>query len=83
MNTMFLLMAEFGTATIKLAEISERYLGMRPATAEQKAAEGKLPIATFRVGSSQKAPRMVHVQDLADYIDQQRKDAKAELERCR
>ena len=38
---MFLLMAEFGTATIKLAEISERYLGMRPATAEQKAA-GKI-----------------------------------------
>ncbi|CAI0754571.1 MULTISPECIES: pyocin activator PrtN family protein [Serratia] len=83
MNTMFLLMAEYEKSNIPLSEIAERYLGLKPATAEQKAAEGKLPIATFRVGNTQKAPRLVHVEDLATLIDQRRKAAKEELERCR
>ncbi|MGK0663690.1 pyocin activator PrtN family protein [Serratia marcescens] len=83
MNTMFLLMAEYEKSNIPLSEIAERYLGLKPATAEQKAAEGKLPIATFRVGNTQKSPRLVHVEDLATLIDQRRKAAKEELERCR
>lgn len=83
MNTMFLLMAEFEKVNIPLSDIAEKYLGMRPSTADQKATEGKLPIATFRIGNTQKAPRLVHVQDLADHIDKQRKDAKEELERCK
>lgn len=83
MNTMFLLMAEYEKSNIPLSEIAERYLGLKPATAEQKAAEGKLPIATFRVGNTQKAPRLVHVEDLATLIDQRRNAAKEELERCR
>ncbi|WP_336062661.1 pyocin activator PrtN family protein [Serratia sp. 201] len=83
MNTMFLLMAEYEKSNIPLSEIAERYLGLKPATAEQKAAEGKLPIATFRVGNTQKAPRLVHIEDLATLIDQRRKAAKEELERCR
>jgi hypothetical protein len=33
---MFLLMAEFETSTIPLSVIAERYLGMRPATADKK-----------------------------------------------
>ncbi|MFJ3266781.1 pyocin activator PrtN family protein [Serratia proteamaculans] len=83
MNTMFLLMAEYEKSNIPLSEIAERYLGLKPATAEQKAAEGRLPIATFRVGNTQKAPRLVHIEDLAALIDQRRKEAKEELERCR
>ncbi|OKP31319.1 pyocin activator PrtN family protein [Serratia fonticola] len=84
MNTMFLLMAEFGTTTIKLSDMSERFLGMSPAQAEKKAAAGELPIVSFRVGNSQKAPRLVHIQDLAEYIDQQINDAKTKLKlgRC-
>lgn len=83
MNTMLLLMAEFEKVNIPLADIAEKYLGMRPSTAEQKAAEGKLPLATYRIGNTQKAPRMVHVQDLADHIDGQRMSAKAEIARCK
>ncbi|MEN4606027.1 pyocin activator PrtN family protein [Pantoea agglomerans] len=79
MNTMFLLMAEYETATIPLSVIAERYLGMRPSTADKKAGCGELPIPTFRIGSSQKSPRIVHVSDLADFIDSQRKAAKQEL----
>ncbi|EAR5802884.1 pyocin activator PrtN family protein [Salmonella enterica] len=79
MNTVFLLMAEFGTATIPLSQIAERYLGMKPSTADKKAGAGDLPIPTFRIGDSQKAPRMVHVRDLAEFIDTRRKEAKEEL----
>lgn len=81
MNTLFLLMAEFETSTIPLADISERYLGMLPATADKKAGCGALPIPTFRIGDSQKAPRMVHVSDLAEFIDKKRSEAKEELRR--
>ncbi|MBP1131320.1 hypothetical protein JOE25_002900 [Serratia sp. PL17] len=83
MNTMFLLIAEYEKSNIPLSEIAEPYLGLKPSTAEQKAAEGKLPIATFRVGNTQKSPRLVHVEDLAALIDQRRKEAKEELERCK
>ncbi|ECE6697025.1 pyocin activator PrtN family protein [Salmonella enterica] len=79
MNTMFLLLAEFETPTIPLSDIAERYLGMKPATADKKAGCGDLPIPTFRIGDTQKAPRMVHVSDLAEYIDNRRKEAKKEL----
>ncbi|MCX8963216.1 pyocin activator protein PrtN [Erwinia psidii] len=81
MNTMFLLMAEYETATIPLAAIAERYLGMKPATADKKAGCGDLPLPTFRIGDSQKSPRMVHVSDLAEFIDKRRKEAKEELKR--
>lgn len=72
MNTVFLLMAEFETASIPLSDVCEKYFGMKPATADKKAALGQLPIPTFRAGESQKAPRMIHIQDLADYIEKQR-----------
>ncbi|EKN3597365.1 pyocin activator PrtN family protein [Yersinia enterocolitica] len=83
MNTTFLLMAEFETSTIPLADIAERYFGMKPVTADKKAGAGDLPIPTFRIGDSQKAPRMVHVSDLAEYIDGQRHQAKEELARIK
>lgn len=83
MNTTFLLMAEYGTATVKLADIAERYLGMTPSTADVKANAGQLPIPTFRVGTTQKAPRMVHLCDLAEWIDLQRKIAKDEIARLK
>jgi hypothetical protein len=73
MNTMFLLMAEYETATVPLSQVCEKYFGMKATTAERKASENKLPIVTFRTAESQKAPRMVHIADLADYIDCQRK----------
>ncbi len=79
MNTMFLLMAEFNTATIPLSVIAEKYLGMRPSTADAKANAGALPITTFRIGNTQKAPRIVHVKDLADYIDNKRLEASKEM----
>lgn len=83
MNTMFLLMAEFEISTILLYSISERYLGMKPSTADKKASAADLPIPTFRMGNTQKAPRMIHVNDLAAVIDKRRKEAKKEFEHCK
>ncbi|GDX06323.1 pyocin activator PrtN family protein [Buttiauxella sp. A111] len=78
MNTFFLLMAEFETVTPALADISEKYLGLKPRTAEEKAAVGKLPLPSFRLGDTQKAPRLIHLQDLAEHIDNQRRKARDE-----
>lgn len=73
MNTLYFLMAEYETVTPSLAEVSEKYLGMKPQTAEKKALLGQLLLPTFRLESSQKAPRLVHLEDLAALIDEQRK----------
>ncbi|WP_187650766.1 pyocin activator PrtN family protein [Xenorhabdus indica] len=83
MNTAFLLLAEFETSQIPLSSIAERYLSMSPGTAERKANEGKLNIPTYKLTDSQKSPRIVHVNDLAAYIDKQRELAEKEVERMR
>ncbi|WP_261374789.1 pyocin activator PrtN family protein [Yersinia aldovae] len=66
-------------AVIPLSVIADKYLGMSPATADKKANAGDMPIPTFRIGNTQKAPRMVHVQDLADFIDERRGKAKEDM----
>lgn len=76
MNTLYFLMAEFETVTPALSEICEKYLGVKPATAEKKALLGELALPTFRIGESQKAPRLVHLSDLAEHIDRSRKEAR-------
>ncbi|MDR0219491.1 MAG: pyocin activator PrtN family protein [Enterobacteriaceae bacterium] len=81
MNTALLLMAEFGTSQIPLSDMAERYLKMTPGTAERKANEGKLSLPTYKLADSQKSPRIVHVNDLAEYIDKQREIAVKEVER--
>lgn len=80
MNTMFLLMAEYETPAVPLSDICEKYLGVKPSTAEKKALLGELSLPTFRLGESQKSPRLVHLQDLAELIDRKRKEAKEFLE---
>jgi hypothetical protein len=82
MKTVFLLMAEFEAATIPLSAIAEKYLGLKPATAETHARTARLPFPTFRMGESQKSPRLVHVEDLANFIDTRRKEASEEYDHC-
>lgn len=78
MNTVFLLMAEFETSQIPLSVVAEKFLNLTPSYADRQAALGKLPFPTYR-DDSQKAPRMVHISDLAEWIDQQRNLAKKEM----
>lgn len=77
MNTMFLLMAEYETATIPLELVSEKYFGIKSkAEADRKAGSHKLPISAFKTGG-QRSPYLVHIQDLADYIDKMAADARS------
>lgn len=78
MNTLFLLMAEFETAEIPLDDLAEKYLGLSPAKARREAARQALPFPAHRGRNSQKAPWLVHAQDLAHHLDAQRDAAQKE-----
>lgn len=74
-NTVFLLMAEYGTSQIPLDKCCHIF-GMQPAQAKRAASLQKLPVVAFRA-DSQKAPWLIHASDLAAYLDAQRDEAEA------
>ncbi|EGG92990.1 hypothetical protein IMCC1989_1943 [gamma proteobacterium IMCC1989] len=76
MKTEFLLMAQFEKAVVPLEDICAEYFGCARHTAKQKAKAGTLPVPAFQCSTSQKAPWMVHVVDLAKWVDKQRELAK-------
>ena len=80
-NTLFLLMAQFNEASIEVRKCAS-FFGMTEIEVKKRAALNKLPIPTFPTRDSQKSPRMVHLSDLATYIDQQREVATAEWHRA-
>ncbi|QBG35967.1 pyocin activator PrtN family protein [Litorilituus sediminis] len=57
------------TLFVRLDRISERYLGMKTATAKRRAGECALPFPVSRLNDSQKSPYVVQLTVLADYID--------------
>ncbi|QQU41087.1 pyocin activator PrtN family protein [Morganella morganii] len=79
MNTTFLLMAEYGTSQIPLAIVAKKFLNITKDYAEKKANLGELPFPVYRDTTSQKSIRMVHINDLAEWIDKERNEAKKEL----
>ncbi|WP_342447705.1 pyocin activator PrtN family protein, partial [Proteus mirabilis] len=78
MNTVFLLMAEYETSQIPLSVIAEKFLNISPNYADKKANLGELPFPTYR--ENQKSGRLVHIVDLAEWIDKKRETAKKELD---
>lgn len=78
MNTIFLLMAEYETSQIPLSIVAEKFLSISPAWADKKANLGELPFPTYR--DNQKSGRLVHIIDLAEWIDKKREIAKKEFE---
>lgn len=83
MNTAFALLARFESPTVKLEDICEEFFGMEKSKAYERAAVDALPVPTFRGTGSQKAPRLVHVDDLAKHLDEQRAHARMEWERAK
>lgn len=77
------LLIEFGGIDIPLSVVAEKYLGLTAKHADNKAARHELPFKTYRAGSSQKAPRMVSVYDLASHLDGAEKRADAEYRALR
>jgi hypothetical protein len=70
MKTIFMLLAQFEKPVVKLSEICEEYFGLSVQTARLRANAGLLPVPAFR--SSQKSEYLVHLEDLANYIDERR-----------
>ncbi|ENQ1001165.1 TPA: pyocin activator PrtN family protein [Proteus mirabilis] len=77
MNTVFLLMAEYETSQIPLSVVAEKFLSISPSWADKKANLGELPFPTYR--DNQKSGRLVHIVDLAEWIDKKRELAKIEF----
>lgn len=78
MNTQFALLAQFETTHIPLKAVCEEYFGIKKNTAEQQAKAGTFPVPTFKLRDSERSPTLIHVSDLAEYIDARYKQAKEE-----
>ncbi|HEV2538364.1 MAG TPA: pyocin activator PrtN family protein [Frateuria sp.] len=79
MNTLFLLMAEYGTAQIPLGRCAQLF-GMTPEEAAKRAGRAALPVPAFRVGS-QKSPWLVDATRLAAYLDERKAQAATDWHR--
>lgn len=72
-----LLLAQFSNrAVVPLDEIAESYLGLGIRTAKNRAKAGMLPFPVFKMRNSAKSPFLVHLDDLANYIDERCKEAR-------
>lgn len=69
MNTAFALLARFGSPIVALEEVCVEYFGMDKDRAYHRAKLNKLPVPTFRAIDRQKAPRFVHLDDLAGWLE--------------
>ncbi|MFL6628542.1 MAG: pyocin activator PrtN family protein [Vitreoscilla sp.] len=76
MITALALMSIFKSPTIPLSEICERYLALSYPEALRLAGRGDLPIPTFRLTKSQRAPIMVSCEALGAHIDRVEAEAR-------
>lgn len=81
MNTVFLLLAEYGTGQIPLDRCAHLF-GLSPEEAAKRAGRQALPIPTFRAGT-QKSPWLVDASRLAAFLDDQRAKAEHDWQRLR
>lgn len=82
MLTSLALMSLYKAPTVALSVIAKQYFGISPEEANKRAAKNALPVPTFRLVDSQKAPLMVSCEDLGNYIDQRAETARSAWERC-
>ncbi|MEZ8826848.1 pyocin activator PrtN family protein [Vibrio amylolyticus] len=67
------LFKEHGKLLIPLSELSSLYLGVSYRVARRHYNEGKLRLPIISMGEGQKAPLFVHLEDLAKFIDANRR----------
>lgn len=74
MNTTFLLMAQYnGQAIIPLERVCKDYFThLTTDMFQRKVLAGQIKIPITRLESSQKSAKGIHLQDLANYLDEQR-----------
>lgn len=82
MNTAFLLMAQYnGQAIIPLANVCADYFShLSPEKMVRKCSSGEIKLPLVRMEHSKQAAKGVHLQDLAEYLDNRREAAKKELQ---
>ncbi len=69
-STLSILLTRFNhEKVIRLEDICDRYFGLNYETAKKQAKIKALPMATFRLGNSQKQPLLINISDLAHHID--------------
>lgn len=85
MNTVFLLMAQYNaTAIIPIDVVCRDYFApMTVATLVRKIGSGEISLPLIRMGKSQKCAKGIHIQDLANYIDERRAAALKECQQLR
>ncbi|AUQ93826.1 hypothetical protein MACH17_11360 [Phaeobacter inhibens] len=83
MNTLWLLTAKYeGNPLVTVDALRTDYFsGMSREVFLRKVESGEIPLPLTRLGEGQKAPRCVHVKDLAAYIDDCAEQARKELRR--
>lgn len=82
MNTVFILMAQYGsTAIVPIDVVCRDYFApLTPATLVRKISSGEIALPLVRMERSQKSAKGVHLLDLANYIEARRAEA---LKECK
>ena len=82
MNTNFhyALLFRFQNPTVELKTICEEFLGLKPATASQRAKACDLPFPTFKLLDSERAPTMINIQDLAEHMEKKYLEAEKDYQ---
>lgn len=78
MQTIFLLMSRYEARTMISLEVVRQdfFPELSLNLLKAKADSGEIQLPVVRLGPSQKATRMVHIQDLAEFLDRQVKKAR-------
>ncbi|WP_295482121.1 pyocin activator PrtN family protein [uncultured Pseudomonas sp.] len=82
MNTVFVLMAQYGSQAIIPLELvcKDYFRHLTPDMLQRKVLSGQIKIPITRMEKSQKSAKGIHIADLADYLDEQRKIATKETQ---
>ncbi|WP_434566539.1 pyocin activator PrtN family protein [Vibrio chagasii] len=72
-STFDLLLKQHGKVLIPLSELCEEYLGVTYRVARRHYLSGSLLIPVVAMGEGQKAKLVVHLEDLAKFVDAKRR----------
>lgn len=83
MKTIMMLFAQYeGRAQVSIDAVRADYFGgLARETFKSKLESGEIPLPLIRLGKGQKAPLMIAIRDLADYLDACAEEARIELRR--
>lgn len=81
MLTHLALMSLYKSPAIPLSEVCERFFSLSYDEAMKRAARNELPVPTFRLSESRKAPVMVSAEELGNWIDKASQEARAAWQR--